>query len=100
ALLKIARNPLFEVARLADVERLAGRIEHPVDTRTMRQRAKKLRHVERGRRRRLGGSWSRHFRQTRNLGHAIAPGARPRCTATSSNTARNISRVSRRALVL
>ena len=64
ALLKIARNPFFEVARLADVERLAGRIEHPVDTRTMRQGAKKLRHVERGRRRRLGRTRSRHFRQT------------------------------------
>ena len=37
-LLEIVRHALLEVARLADVERLAGRVEHPVDARPVRQR--------------------------------------------------------------
>ncbi len=46
-LLEVARDALLQVAGLADVQRLAGRVEHPVDTRPMRQRSEELARVER-----------------------------------------------------
>ena len=49
ALLEIARDPLLQVARLADVERGTRRIEHPVDAGQMRQRRNELARVELGR---------------------------------------------------
>ncbi len=49
ALLEIARHALLQVARLADVERRAGRVEHPVDARAVRQRGDELARVERRR---------------------------------------------------
>ena len=60
SLLEIARHALLEIARLADIERLARRVEHPVDARTMRQRTEKLPRVERQRRFRSGGRFG-HF---------------------------------------
>ena len=69
ALLEIARDALLQVARLADVERRAAGIEHPVHAGTMRQRRDQLARVEGGRRR------GYRFRAV----HVRRPGARPAC---------------------
>ena len=47
AALEVARHPLLEVARLADIEDAALGIEHPVDARAVRQRGEELAGVER-----------------------------------------------------
>ena len=39
---EVAADPALQVARLADVQDLAGRVEHPVDARPARQRADEL----------------------------------------------------------
>jgi hypothetical protein len=78
ALLEVVRDPFPQVARLADVERVAGGVEHPVDARPMRQRRDELARVER---RRVAGvaprrrrRWRRHARETRHLRHdALRP---------------------------
>ena len=45
-LLKVARHALLQIARLADVERLAGGVEHAIDARPIRQRREQFAHVE------------------------------------------------------
>ena len=47
-LLKVARHAFLEVARLADVERRPGRVDHAIDARPVRQRREQLARVEPG----------------------------------------------------
>ena len=61
AALEVARHALLQVARLADVQRVAARILHPVDAGTMRQRRDQLAGIE-------GGRW-RGARGLDRLGH-------------------------------
>ena len=105
ALLEVARHALLQVARLADVERVAGGVLHPVDAGPVRQRRDQLARVECRRRlaeRRRGHRRGAVIAQPRRGDRPAARRgpSRPRCRATASNTERNIAGVSRRVLVL
>ena len=71
-LLEIVRDALLEVASLADVERLARPVEHPVHARPVRQRLQELARVERRRRRRSAGPADVTFDRRGDLRHAAA----------------------------
>ena len=84
-LLEVARHALLQVARLADVERRAGGIEHPVDARAVRQRRDQLSRVER--RRRRGGRFTGACVHVRQRGARVPFGAGTRrCPRTRRGT--------------